>query len=232
MTHYDDDDFDDVEQDDDPRPLWSTMWFRGVLVLGGVLLVAFLAVPALTGGGGDSDSPSQLHAIADGASPNTLETPTLQGSLTEPGAAKPEEQVASDVRADQAAAPSGDASPSPVSTLAETATPAPEPEVTTQPRRMPTTKAASNGTAAVSRKSTGRYWVQIGSFRDNAAASRLAAQLREKDLAATVSTATPAGRNVQWSRVRVGPFSTRAAAKAAGRNLEAAGYSTLVVRGS
>jgi ABC-type transporter MlaC component/cell division septation protein DedD len=66
------------------------------------------------------------------------------------------------------------------------------------------------------------YWIQVGAFRDGAAAGRLAALLDGEIFLSPVARPSPGV--VPLLRVRVGPFAERARAVARLRELEALGY--------
>ncbi|MBI4636204.1 MAG: ABC transporter substrate-binding protein [Candidatus Rokubacteria bacterium] len=93
---------------------------------------------------------------------------------------------------------------------------------------------ASNRHAPVAVTTTATsWWVQVGAFRNYDAASRLAARLLERRLPVSIGpVTTPADhRGESLLRVRVGPFSDRAAAASELRELRATGYKPFIAEG-
>ncbi len=87
------------------------------------------------------------------------------------------------------------------------------------PIRLTTATAQA---VATQRKAGPAYWVQIGAFRDEITASRVIAQLGSA--AVTIATAADS-----LLRLRLGPFSDRAAATATLRSLKDRGFQPFVV---
>lgn len=75
----------------------------------------------------------------------------------------------------------------------------------------------------------GRYWLQVGSFRAAGDADGLKAQLALLGMVAHVQEVTVNGDT--WYRVRVGPFEGARATDSARRQLQEAGYETMVLSG-
>ena len=73
------------------------------------------------------------------------------------------------------------------------------------------------------------YYVQVGTFKDPAAARRLAAKLRDQKPAVASRPVTIADSSDRLSRVRVGPFPDRAAAVSTVRTLQGQGFKPFVV---
>ena len=101
--------------------------------------------------------------------------------------------------------------------------PKPAAQVRTASAKPPSAKSAS---ATATRKA---YWVQVGTFKDPAAAQRLAAKLRDQKHVVASRPVTIADSNDQLSRVRVGPFADRATAASTVRTLQAHGFKPFVV---
>jgi phospholipid transport system substrate-binding protein len=88
---------------------------------------------------------------------------------------------------------------------------------------VPTEPAASTAQAVT-------YWVQVGAFRNQGAAARLAAQLRQQQLAVRVERADGTGTSGEtFFRVLVGPLSDRMTANARVQDLQGRGYAPFVV---
>ena len=71
-----------------------------------------------------------------------------------------------------------------------------------------------------------QFWVQVGAFKSAEAAARVVEELQGLGLSA--SSSPPSGALI---RVRVGPFSTRAAAESSQRDLGARGYAGFISTG-
>jgi phospholipid transport system substrate-binding protein len=96
--------------------------------------------------------------------------------------------------------------------------------------RAPTeARVASNGSASArgALEPAPRYWVQVGAFQNPEAARRLTADLRRRNLPVSIGSADPHD-GARLSRVRVGPFSERAAAVTMLRKLEQQGFKPFV----
>jgi ABC-type transporter MlaC component/cell division septation protein DedD len=97
----------------------------------------------------------------------------------------------------------------------------PGPPVAPLPTPAPPARRATVETPAAARQS---FWIQVGAFRDTEAASRLVERLRRH----SVTIAPTKQRSSPLARVLVGPFTNRAAAASALRELAASGYRAFI----
>ncbi|MDY0057359.1 MAG: SPOR domain-containing protein [Methyloversatilis sp.] len=114
---------------------------------------------------------------------------------------------------------------------AEAAKPAPKPEVRPVPVK-PAAKAEPSSTeaaraAAVLDGKTTSFALQLGVFSDAANVAKLRARSKELGFASFTEDVKLADGQTR-TRVKVGPFSSRAAAEAAQRKLEAAGMRSMI----
>lgn len=107
--------------------------------------------------------------------------------------------------------------PEPVAPPQETAAPEPAPEPPPPPPPP----------APVERKKT-QFWAQIGSFSEKGRADKLVSEL--KAAGHPVSVAVGKSGKTVFHVVRVGPFSRRAEAQAAVKQLSAQGYAALLIK--
>jgi ABC-type transporter MlaC component len=86
--------------------------------------------------------------------------------------------------------------------------------------------------ARVSPRATTHYWVQVGAFKSVEAAARVAEELRGLGMPASNGplTSVPGQQAGPLTRVRVGPFATRAAAQSKLRELVARGYVPFIAK--
>lgn len=114
---------------------------------------------------------------------------------------------------------------------AEAAKPAPKPEVRPEPVK-PAAKAEPSPTeaaraAAVLDGKTTSFALQLGVFSDAANVAKLRSRAKELGFASFTEDVKLADGQTR-TRVKVGPFSSRAAAEAAQRKLEAAGMRSMI----
>jgi cell division septation protein DedD len=144
-------------EEDSSRSIFSAFWFRALLVVIVLGVVAVLAVPYVL----DMMSSKQKAAMAPAVTPAPSPTPAPPSpaqppAMTEP--AKPEEPPAPTAK-----------SPEPTPPAAVRPDPAPR----TQPAKPSPAAPRARATGA-----TGPYWVQVGAFREAAVAKRVADRLR------------------------------------------------------
>jgi DedD protein len=232
----------DEYEDDSPRSLLSALWFRVLLVVLVLGTVAVLAAPALL----EIVAPPPSITSGATAPPVAVTTPEPVTATTAPASSgEPQSEATTAARpADvAAAAPASPPAPPVGSPMPVAAAPAAIPGATRE-----TPHAASRPDAPAA---PGPFWIQVGAFRDAAAARRLVDRLREQNYRAEQSThVRPAvaprgpGRRVAdgsaptdrepgqtLHRVRVGGFADRAAAQAVALELEARGYHPFIARG-
>lgn len=169
-----------------PRSLFSSLWFRALVVVLALGVIAAIAVPYIL----DVVSAPPPPAVKTSAAP----TPPVAAVVPAPPTPTP-------------AAPSTEATPGggtpepgpPASRPPELPSPAPPPAAAPRPQEAPAgaeERAAGSvrprtAAKAAARKEAGPYWVQVGAFRDPEAARRLAERLRAENYKVTESvTAT------------------------------------------
>ena len=165
-----DDREEEFQEEEAPRSIFSAAWFRVVLVVLGVGVVGAIAVPYVTE---VTQPPPSGVASSD-------PTPSVAPSAPPPVAVAPASPPIP-------AAPSAPISSPPV--VAEAPKPAPPPaskEPVAPPAEKPAAKApvapAAKGepVARPATTSAGDYFVQVGAFKDQEMAKRVAARLRDQ----------------------------------------------------
>jgi cell division septation protein DedD len=196
------DEYDD--EDESPRSIFSALWFRSllaVLVLGVLAAVAapyvldFATSPALKtstvkppAATSPPGAPPPANAPAGApAAPATAPVPTAAPSASAGATAAPASQppsaasvpTAEPTKPAPARAPVAKP-PAQVAKVVETPKPAPKVAATTKPNpAKPAPTSAAEG---------GPYWVQVGAFKEPEVAKQLAARLREQGLRAEESS--------------------------------------------
>jgi cell division septation protein DedD len=164
MAHTDD--HDEVDQ---PRSILSAMWFRAVLVVVVLGVVALLAVP-------------HVLDMVNAPAPRQSASVKLAPSPAMPPAVQP-------TPAPQQAMPTPPPQPQPTEMAKATETPPAKPteEQATKPTKSGPAEAVGKVVDGQSsdKPSRGTYWVQVGAFRDAAAAQRLAERLRAENYSVT-----------------------------------------------
>jgi cell division septation protein DedD len=174
------DDRDDLEQ---PRSILSAMWFRVVLVMVVLGVIAVLAVPHVL---------DMVNAPPVRQSASVKLAPGLTPSMPSPeSSSSPPAPAAEPPVAPQAVAATGSTAPQPTEkpkAMQEAAAPPPSSlEPAPAVAKVPDAKG-------VGRASRGAYWVQVGAFRDAGTAQRLAARLRSENYSVAESVKrTPSG---------------------------------------
>ena len=212
---------DDEQEEYAPRSIFAAGWFRAVLVMTLLAIAVVVALPYLL----------------DWFEP--VPAPVARASKPLPGASAPaDSQPSTSGSPDSSAAVSGKPSDAqPVSSALKPAGDAPrtaaltpsipsrdKPVVSRQPRASAAMPGAERVTRAQndgSRRSLpSGYWVQLGLFKDEANAERLAGRLRERGFAIQVARLTrdeAAARGVRpgaYHVVRAGAFASPARATA------------------
>ena len=242
----DQDDFlEDEEQEEyGQRSIFSTGWFRAILVLLVLAVIAVIAVP-LIGGWFEptpppkvvtrpSDPPPARAPVLSPTPPPATSTPGQMPSPSPPSATPP------------AAAPAPSPTPAPtpppaVTTPTPVLPPArPEPPAasaprTAEPKAAEKAKPSERVAAATPGKSApkpaasnGAYWVQVGAFKESRNAEGLARKLRSEGFSVQVSQLT---RNEPLHVVRVGGYPNRSRATAARDELQGKGQTGFVTSG-
>jgi cell division septation protein DedD len=184
---------DDLYDEATPRSIFAATWFRAVLVLIVLGVIGAVAVPYILDAMNPpaaklSATPTPLPPVpAPGQSPSVMMPPAATptpgappSATTTPAPTTPLPATAVDRPADKK-----DAMTSGTSTAPEPAKPEPKPTSTPKPTATveapskPAPKVARATTSAGKRVSRGQWFVQVGAFKDPAAAGKVAAKLRE-----------------------------------------------------
>lgn len=231
----------DEEELEEPteRSVFGQWWFRGLLAGVALLVVAVIALPYLLER--RSPAPTRSAALVEdrsqsepvSARPEPRPPPTPP-ALSDSGATKP-----SDIpTVPQAAKPEPPPVPPPSAKL-EALAPPPRPpalakvrqaatEAPSKPLTAPaTTKKSPGRKTPAPTNSKGKYWVQVGAFKNSKYASRLAARITDEqypvEVSRRASSATPLA-------VRVGGYADRQEAEAAQADLERKGFPGFVLK--
>ena len=201
MANHDSDAYDDER----PRSIFSALWFRALLVVLVLGVIAAIALPYVL----DFVNPPSSRQAGKATTPRQAAAPPTSGpsalaapmgpSSTPTGAGSPPSlppmggAVASTAPAPSASAPS--ASPTvtrPAATAPNVAAPATAGTATgtTVARRVATPPAKSMATTTV----RGSYWVQVGAFKSEETAKRVAAKLRDLSYEVHESTTQSAAK--------------------------------------
>lgn len=180
----------DVFEDDPPRSIFSALWFRALVVILVLGVIAAIAVPYVLDvvnapapkvASKPPTPPPALTPTPPPAPAQSTPTPAPMPSL--PAAAAPSEPPATAAPAKPTTPPPA-ASPAPAKPPAKLAE---SPKIADAPSEAPklaaTKPAPSKPAAETPAKATspvaGSYWVQVGAFKDQATAKKLATTLRE-----------------------------------------------------
>ncbi|OLC38209.1 MAG: hypothetical protein AUH81_04535 [Candidatus Rokubacteria bacterium 13_1_40CM_4_69_5] len=156
--------------DEPPRSIFSSLWFRAFLVIVVLGVIAVVVVPYAL----DMLNPPVSKQVAvKPAAPPTPPRPSAPPPTPGQPSATPE-------------APPATSAPTPTTPLpdksVEAAKPAPPARAEPAPTQVATTKPAVTAPAKAKRPAvTGPFWVQVGAFKDQGAAKRLADRLREQN---------------------------------------------------
>ncbi|HEU4439936.1 MAG TPA: SPOR domain-containing protein [Methylomirabilota bacterium] len=229
----DDDFLEDEEQDEyeGQRSIFATGWFRAVLVLLVLAVIAVIAVP-LIGGWFEPTPPPKVATPAP--------TPRPSEPAPTPSAPTPPAPAATTAAPATPAPVTPPATPTPPSVATPAPTPAParpEAPAATPPPRAPEKKAPDRTAALTPSKSesgkapapgAGRYWVQVGAFKESRNAEGLAKALRSEGFPVQV---TQVRRDTPLHVVRVGGYPDRSRATAAREDLQGKGHTGFVTSG-
>jgi cell division septation protein DedD len=202
--------------DDQPRSIFAALWFRALLAVLVLGVLAAVAVPYMLDFATHSTSDTSAAKRPVAATTPAMTPPTAQPAAKAPVDPAPAPTaVPALTPAPSASAPAPTATPAPpapaaMSTPAEPAKPSATTPATAQPARpaatvRPVTTAAKSADAmkprprGVASKTTdgaasgGPYWVQVGAFKDAESANRLVTRLREQGFRAEqVTSGKPA----------------------------------------
>lgn len=230
----DQDDFlEDEEQEEyGQRSIFATGWFRAVLVLLVLAVIAVIAVP-LIGGWFEPTPPPKVTSRPSEPSAPPVPVPSTPPPASPP-ATPPPSQIPSAAAppATPPPAPAPSPAPSPAPTVPPPSTPAPaRPEMPpasapkAPERPAAVTPSPSAGKPAAS---SGRYWVQVGAFKESGNAEGLARKLRSEGFPVQVTRVT---RDAPLHVVRVGGYPDRSRASAARTELQGKGQTGFVTSG-
>jgi SPOR domain len=170
MAHTDD--HDEVDQ---PRSILSAMWFRAVLVVVVLGVVALLAVPHVLD---MVNAPPPRQSASVKLAPSPAIPPAVQ-----PTPAPSPERATSP----QQAVPTPPPQPTEMAKATESPSAKPTEEQATKPTKSGPAEAVGKVVDGQSgdKPTRGTYWVQVGAFRDAAAAQKLAERLRAENYSVT-----------------------------------------------
>jgi cell division protein FtsN len=197
----------DAHDDDSPRSIFSALWFRALLTLLVLGVLAAVAVPYVLdlatapkpmATSAKSGTPSPVTAApstaTSTAAPADPAAPAVTGESrasapplsSDAGTVAPEAPTAAPAKP-KASPPPAAKSRAVVAKAAET----PKPQAKATEAEKPAPKAAETvKPAAAKAASGGPYWVQVGAFKDPETAKRLAARLRGQGFRVEESTTT------------------------------------------
>ncbi|MBI4636270.1 MAG: SPOR domain-containing protein [Candidatus Rokubacteria bacterium] len=225
MSPRRDDPAEEEPEEDRPTSIFSTTWFRLVLVLVVLGIVAVFAVPYV------------LEVISPPPKPPAIvkmqpPAPPAQKKEEAPAAVAPSAAAPSRPPSTPPAAPKTQAPAPPPPIPAELQKPAaPKSEAPKQEAKAPS--APKPATAKAPLAAGGKYWVQVGAFKDPETAKRLAAKLREQNFsvaepvkgggvptASAATTGAPAEGNDRYEVFVSGASAAALAAKLTGKGLQ------------
>jgi hypothetical protein len=198
---------DDLYDETTPRSIFAATWFRAVLVLIVLGVIGAVAVPYILDA--MNAPPGRLSATAKPPVPSQPPAATAPPAVTPPPSATPtpstptsttptplsdksaeknDTMLAGTQAAQEPPKPEPKPAPKPPAGTETVSTAEPKPAATAESPAKPTQKVAKATTGAV-KPSSGRQWfVQVGAFKDAAAAKKVAAKLREDKYTVEEST--------------------------------------------
>ena len=204
--------------DDRPRSIFSALWFRALLAILVLGVLAAVAVPYMldlathsTSDGSGAKRPvaatsSDVTATAAKPQPADTATPAPASSAIAASTTVPSgPATAAPAPTSTASTSSSMSTPAEPTKMFDTAPPTPQParkvaaatpatiatksrETTTERPRVAATKTPAAVAMAEGTSSAGPYWVQVGAFRDAETAKRVVTQLRTQGFRAEQST--------------------------------------------
>jgi cell division protein FtsN len=226
---------DDWDEEYAPRSIFAAGWFRAVLVLTSLAIVVVVALPYLLNWFEPAPavvkvSPPQ-QASRPPAADSAGSTPPSAPPAAPSAPTAPAPPAPATPSASPPAAPAR-ARPAPPATAVAPALPPPSVGAARAEREA----AVSATPAPASEPSAGRYWVQLGVFKDAANAEHLAGKLRQQGFAVEVTRVTrgeagsvPAGT---YHLVRAGGYRDQTRAVAARDALREKGYAGFLIEGA
>jgi cell division septation protein DedD len=172
------------------RSIFSSLWFRVVLVVLVVGAVGALAVPRVL----DFVSPPPPPKAAPLANPAPPAPPTPTPALVPESVERP-------------TANPGLSTPAPAPAAAPLVTEEKPAEAKAAKPSKPAARRVAKASAASTATRSGAYWIQVGAFKDADAARRLAARLREQHYSVVESSTGASGRGAAASAPSPSPSS-------------------------
>lgn len=172
--------------DEPPRSVFSTLWFRAFIVIVVLGAVAFFAVPYVL----DMVNPSLSKQIV--AKPPPAPAPATPSPA--PATPSPPPPALSPPSAATDAPAAAPAPPPLPDKSAEATKPAPPARTEATPPQVAVARPAVTPPSSTKRPAArGPFWVQVGAFKDQAAAKRLADRLREQNYSVSESVKAGSG---------------------------------------
>ncbi len=237
--HADQDEFRADEEYDDyaPRSIFSTGWFRAVLVLAALTVAVVVALPHL------------LNWLAPVPPPVTESARVTQRvkPASVPASSPASPPTRSEVAASSRSAPlkpTGPTMPALTANASHGAAVSPKASPASELARTAARRekgaAIPGGSSSTRAETQGTYWVQLGAFKDATNAERLAKRLKAQGFSVQVATvmrregtaATDGIAAGTFHVVRAGAFPDRQRALAARDQLGARGYSGFLAQGA
>jgi len=231
------DDWDD-EIDYAPRSIFAAGWFRAVLVLTGLAVALIVALPYLIDLFEPAPTIVKVARVAPGSKvAGRIDTPAPSADSAPPPASAP--PAAPPVTpAPAVAPPRAVAAPTPAPEHVRIAAPAPPaPAMASQAAaRTERTAAAMPKPTTVRGGESGRYWVQLGVFKDAANADLLAQRVRGQGFPVEVTRVVRSGGGSlpagAYHLVRAGGFPDQPHALTANRALRDKGFPGFLTEGA
>lgn len=176
----------DPVDDERPRSIFATLWFRALLVVLVMGAVASVAVPYVLDVVNPPAGSPMLAAPAAPPSPPAESRPLPEPSPPQPAAPGPAPESAS-----TPAASTPTPAPAATDPIAVASTDKPPAPAGQEPARATTEPAPASQPGERPAAADGPWWVQVGAFRDAAAARRLVARLREQNYRVQESVKAP-----------------------------------------
>lgn len=187
----------DVDEEE-PQSIFAATWFRALLLVIGIAVVAVLALPYVLEWLGPSPKPTVSVLRPSPAAPPTPPQPSARASPSPPmppavGAAQPPERPPAKAppAAPKVSTPSRPPG-KPAGTAPPQATQPTKPASRTGPTQVAKKAAPPAGKPAMTK---GDYWVQVGAFTEPGNAARLVARLSGQEFAVQQVTVTRGDEN-------------------------------------
>jgi len=182
-----------IYDEEPPRSIFSALWFRALIVILVLGVIAAVAVPYVL----DIVNPPVVKKTAS-APPRPAAAPVAPVA-PEPAATSPSLPPPSAPRAETSPAPAATPpatsaitgkpveTPKPVearkpaTSTVKPGTDTPKMTMAVDPTKPAAPKAAPKPSAAASKSTDGSYWVQVGAYKNQATAKAVAARLREQN---------------------------------------------------